>query len=288
MTVDSTNIRKRVEALKSVPTMPGTFDKITKLIDQSETAASDIAKVISSDQALSAKVLRLVNSAFYGFPGRISNVTHALIILGFDVVKGLVLSTSVFDMMLAKGLTGLWEHSLGCAVTAGVIARKIKHPDPEEVSVAGLLHDLGKVIIRIEVPEESLLIEEMVEKKQISLYEAEEEILGFNHSLVGSWLSKKWNLPSALADPIAHHHKPSKSRSAPTQTAIVHVANILVRARGFGFGGDKLVPQIEAAAWKTLDISDSLLEAIIDEMDEKLEDAEGLLGNNGGNNGVEV
>lgn len=281
MTVDKKKIRKRVEALKSVPTMPGTFEKISRLIDSSKTAATDIADVISSDQALSAKVLRLVNSAFYGFPGRISNVTHALIILGFDVVKGLVLSTSVFDMMLAKGLFGLWEHSLGCAITAGAIARKIEHPDPEEASVAALLHDLGKVIIRIEVPEKASLIEEAIEKKEISVYEAEEDILEFNHAMVGKWLSQKWNLPPALADPIAYHHAPGLARSAPTQTAIVHLADILVRARGFGSGGDSLVPQIDAKAWGALHISDPLLEEIINEMDDKLEDTEDMFDNNG-------
>ena len=281
MTVDKENIRKRVEALKSVPTMPGIFDKITRLIDRPETNATDIANVISSDQALSAKVLRLVNSTFYGFPGRISNVTHALIILGFDVVKGLVLSTSVFDMMLAKGLSGLWEHSLGCAITAGVIARKIKHRDPEEVSVAALLHDLGKVIIKIEVQEESSLIEEAVEKKEISVYEAEEDILGFNHATVGKWLSKKWNLPRTLADPIAYHHSPGLAKLAPQQTAIVHLADVLVRARDFGFGGDNLVPQIDLKAWETLHISDAILEQIINEMDDKLEGAEDLLSDSG-------
>ena len=281
MTVDKESIRRRVEALKSVPTMPGIFEKISRLIESSETAAADVANIISSDQALSAKVLRLVNSAFYGFPGRISNVTHALIILGFDVVKGLVLSTSVFDMMLARGLSGLWEHSLGCAITAGVIARRIEHPDPEEVSVAALLHDLGKVIIKIEIPEESSLIEEAVEKKQISVYEAEENILGFNHSTVGKWLSKKWNLPRALADPIAHHHAPGLARLAPQQTAIVHLANVLIRARGFGSGGDDLVPQIDQKAWEALRISDTILEEIINEMDDKLDGAEDLLSDNG-------
>jgi len=276
MTVDKKHIRKQVEALRSVPTMPGVFDKISRLIDTPETAAADIANAISTDQALSAKVLRLVNSTFYGFPGRISNITHALVILGFDVVKGLILSTSVFDLMLARGLSGLWGHSLGCAITAGVIARQIKHPDAEEISVAALLHDLGKVIIRIEAQKESLLIGEVVEKEQISVYEAEEDILGFTHATVGKWLSKKWNLPPTLADPIAYHHAPGLARSAPQQTAIVHLANVLVRARGFGFGGDNLVPQIDMKAWEVLRISDTILEEIINEMDDKLEGAEDL------------
>jgi putative nucleotidyltransferase with HDIG domain len=281
VSVDIERIRKRVEAFKNVPTLPGVFEKITLLIDSSSTTAEDVAKIISSDQALSAKVLRVVNSVFYGFPGRISNLTHALIILGFDVVKGLVLSTSVFDMMLARGFHGLWEHSLGCAVTAGVIARKTNDPHPEEVSIAALLHDIGKVILKIEISEELSLIDQTVLEKQISTYEAEEEILGFNHATVGKWLCKEWHLPNQLADPIIYHHRPRLSRFAQKATAIVHVANVLVRGIGFGFPGDNLVPKIDPVAWKALDISDSLLEEIIREMDEKLEDAEAFLSVNG-------
>lgn len=270
-----------MEAFKNVPTLPGIFEKITLLIDSPSTTAEDVAKIISSDQALSAKVLRVVNSVFYGFPGRISNLTHALIILGFDVVKGLVLSTSVFDMMLARGFHGLWEHSLGCAVTAGVIARKTNDPHPEEVSIAALLHDIGKVILKIEISEKSSLIDQTALEKQISTYEAEEEILGFNHATVGKWLCKEWHLPNQLADPIIYHHRPRLSRFAQKATAIVHVANVLVRGIGFGFPGDNLVPKIDPVAWKALDISDSLLEEIIREMDEKLEDAEAFLSVNG-------
>ncbi|NVM56976.1 MAG: HDOD domain-containing protein [Desulfobacterales bacterium] len=281
MRVDKEDIRKRVEALKSVPTLPGVFEKISRLMERSGTAPQDIANIISSDQALSAKVLRVVNSALYGFPGRISNVTHALIILGFDVVKGLVLGTSVFDMMLARGFFGLWEHSLGCAVTAGIIARRINDPNPEEVSIAGLLHDIGKVIVKTELPEESSRIDEAVAEKHISTYEAEEEILGFHHATVGKWLCQKWNLPNNLADPICCHHKPDLSRYAPKATAIVHVANTLVRGIGFGFAGDNFVPRIYPKAWEMLSISDALLEEIISEMDDKLEDAEDFLYSNG-------
>ena len=281
MIVDRESIRRRVEALKNVPTLPGVFEKISRLIESSSTTAEDVANIISSDQALSAKILRVVNSVFYGFPGRISNLTHALIILGFDVVKGLVLSTSVFDMMLAKGFHGLWEHSLGCAVTAGVIARKTNDPHPEEVSIAALLHDIGKVILKIELSKESSRIDQAVLEKQISTYEAEEEILGFNHTTVGNWLCQEWHLPNKLSDPITYHHRPRLSRLAQGRTAIVHVANVLVRGIGFGFPGDNLVPKIEPVAWKVLDISDSLLEEIIREMDDKLEDAEAFLSGNG-------
>jgi putative nucleotidyltransferase with HDIG domain len=281
VSIDKQGVRKRVEALRSVPTLPGVFEKISRMMDSSETATEAVANIISSDQALSAKVLRVVNSALYGFPGRISNVTHALIILGFDVVKGLVLSTSVFDMMLAKGFHGLWKHSLGCAVVAGIISRKTNDPNPEEVSIGGLLHDLGKVIIAIELPEESTQIDQVVEEEQIPTYQAEDKVLGFSHAHVGHWLSQKWNLPNNLADPIRYHHNPNLSKSAQKPTAIVHVADILVRGIGFGGVGDNRVSQIDHKAWETLDISDSLLEEIVSEMDDKLDDAEDFFSSDG-------
>jgi len=149
------------------------------------------------------------------------------------------------------------------------------------VSIAALLHDIGKVIIKIELPEESSRIDKVVAEKQISTYEAEEEILGFNHTTVGNWLCQEWHLPDKLTDPIAYHHKPNLSSFAPLPTAIVHVANILVRGIGFGFAGDDLVPQIDLVAWQILNISDSVLEEIIKEMDDKLQDAEDFLSGDG-------
>lgn len=281
VTVDREAIRKRLKSLKNLPTMPGVFQEINKSIQNPETTAEDIAKIISSDQALSAKILRIVNSVLYGFPRRISNIRHALIILGFDVVKGLLLSSSVFDIMLARGFLGLWQHSIGCAISAGVIAKKLNMPDPEEVFVAALLHDLGKVIIKLELPEESLLIEQKVIDNQISIYEAEKDILGFTHTTVGKWLCQEWYLPNKLAYPITYHHQPNLSEFAIQSTAVVHVADSLVRGIGFGFAGDNFVPKIDNRAWDILGISDPLLEEIIREIDEKLDSAENMYPENG-------
>jgi putative nucleotidyltransferase with HDIG domain len=281
VTVDREGIRKRLKSLKNLPTMPGVFQEINKSIQNPETTAEDIAKIISSDQALSAKILRIVNSVLYGFPRRISNIRHALIILGFDVVKGLLLSSSVFDIMLARGFLGLWQHSIGCAISAGVIAKKLNMPDPEEVFVAALLHDLGKVIIKLELPEESSLIEQKVMDNHISIYEAEKDILGFTHATVGKWLCQEWYLPNKLAYPITYHHQPNLSEFAIQSTAVVHVADSLVRGIGFGFAGDNFVPKIDNRSWDILGISDPLLEEIIREIDEKLDNAENMYPENG-------
>jgi len=281
MSVDKESLRKRIQGLKSVPTLPDVFERISRLVEDPETGVDDIANVISSDQALSAKILRVVNSALHGFPGRISSITHALIILGFDVVQGLILSSSVFDIMMGKGLHGMWAHSLGAAVTAGVIARKSEFPNPEEVSIAALLHDIGKVIIKTELPEEALRVEETVKTKGITTYEAEEEILGLTHTTVGRWLCEEWNLPVKLTDPIAYHHRPMMSQTVKIPTAIVHVSDVLVRATGFGAPEDDIVPMIHPKAWEILNLSDDLLEEMIREIRTQLDDAEDFLSSDG-------
>ena len=277
MAIDKDALKARVKGLKSVPTLPGVFEKVSVLVEDPDTGAEDIAAVISSDQALSAKILRVVNSALHGFPGRISSVTHALIILGFDVVQGLVLTTSVFDMMISKGMHGLWAHSLGCAVTAGVVARKTEYSHPEEISIAALLHDIGKVVMKTELPREVEQINALVKSEDISTREAEEKVLGLTHTTIGRWICEEWHLPYKLTEPIRYHHNPTLATVAEVPTAIVHVSNSLVKAYGFGAGGDDLVPPINHKAWAKLEITDALLEEIVQEMTEQLLEADDFL-----------
>ncbi|MBI4378943.1 MAG: HDOD domain-containing protein [Nitrospinae bacterium] len=274
MSIEKDKVRRKIEELKNLPTLPGVIQKISIMVESRDKSAEDVGKVIGRDQVLSAKVLRLINSAFYGFPGRISSITHGLVLLGFNVVKGLVLSTSVFDIMMSRGMVDLWRHSLGCATIAGVIAKKLNHPEPEEVSVAGLLHDFGKVVLKLELPKESEDIEKRIQERNISMFEAENEVLEFTHATVGNWLCEKWNLPKNLSDPIAYHHQPHLSRSAPRQTAMVHLSDILVKAIGFGFSGDSLVPMVDKRAWESLRITPEMLEEIIVDMEDGLENAD--------------
>lgn len=265
----TTSVREKMENLKELPTLPNVVQKISSMVESQKSSAEDIGRVISSDQVLTAKILKLINSAFYGFPGRISSVTHGLVLLGFNVVKGLVLSASVFDMM-EGGMIGLWQHSLGTAITSGIIARKLKIKDPEEVSVAGLLHDIGKVVIKVMFPDEYRRISELVVEQEISVLEAENNLLDTNHPKIAKWLTEKWNLPNNLKDPIAYHHSPPLAKSAPLSTAIVHLADILVKGKDFGYSGDRWVNPLNQEAWKLLNLTRGDLEEIILDMDTDL------------------
>ena len=146
-------LKRDLDEMDTIPTISTLLNKFTEMVNNPRCSIQQIGEEISKDQGISMKVLKLVNSAFYGFPGRISTVTHALILLGYDVVKSLILSASVLDMMSDK-MSNLWRHSMATSITSGILAKMIEHPSPEEVSMAGLLHDMGKLIMKLKIPEE--------------------------------------------------------------------------------------------------------------------------------------
>lgn len=145
-----TERKGRILAVRDLPTLPKVLEEVSKLVERPDSTTEQVAKLISMDQVLSAKVLKMVNSPVYGFPGRISSIGHALVLLGFNVLRSIIVSTSVFEVM-TENMVGLWEHSLGCAMACGSVARMLKLKDAEEYAVAGLLHDLGKVVATVQI-----------------------------------------------------------------------------------------------------------------------------------------
>jgi putative nucleotidyltransferase with HDIG domain len=268
--LDTKLIRFKVENIDTLPTIPGALKKLLKVLENQKVSLNEIGNFISSDPVLTTKVLKMVNSPIYGFPGRISSVSQAVILLGLNVVKGLLLGVSVFELM-QKSMAGLWEHSMGCAIAARLIAKKKGLKEPEEVSVAGLLHDIGKVVLILQFHEHYEYATKEAEDKGIIISEAEKNIFSITHADVGTWMTQKWRFPGNLIDVIRYHHKPHLSRIAPVETSIVHLSDILVRARGFGFAGDNMIPVINPIVWENLSMTESDLKDIFKEMDDSME-----------------
>ncbi|MFQ6757220.1 HDOD domain-containing protein [Desulfovibrionaceae bacterium CB1MN] len=267
--------KKVLREIKNLPTLPGIVAKLGKMAEDPDTTTEQMGRVISKDHILASKLLKLVNSAFYGFPQRISSLNSAIILLGFNVIKSLIISASIFEVMEAQDVE-LWEHSLGCAVVCNVLARHLGVKDPEEISTAGLIHDIGKVAIKMELPREYEKITELSQEKKISRLEAEREILGLDHSEVGSWLAKSWNLPNKLVEPIACHHDPHLAKEEQQASAIVHFANIMIRGLGYGHAGDIWVPPLNNKAWKLLALAPADIDPLLREVEEKLWDVKGF------------
>lgn len=269
-------LRSHIERIDTLPTIPSVLRKLLAVVENPRISLNEIGSFISNDPVLTSRVLKVVNSPVYGFPGRISSVSQALILLGLNVVKGMLLGVSVFEAM-QKTMVGLWEHSLGCAVTARIIANKKELKEPEEVSVAALLHDIGKVVLGLKFPDEYKKIMSDAETKDIFIFDAEKNYFGINHADAGAWIAQKWNFPRSLVEVIEYHHKPHLSKNVAMHTAIVHISDILIRAKGFGFAGDNFVPAINNAAWQMLNLSEADVKDILAEMEDSLSQAEDFL-----------
>ena len=271
--MDPRALRSRVENISTIPTIPSVLKQLSTIIENPKISLNEISYFVSQDPALTTKILQMVNSALYGFPGRISSVNHAVMLLGLNVVKGLLLSVSVFEIM-HKAMIGLREHSIGVAIASKVLGRKKGLKEPEEVFVAGLLHDVGKVILTLAWPEEYEKTVKDAEAAGIAIFDAERSHFSETHAAVAGWLAEKWHFPRKLCECIANHHRPQVSTLAPLETAIVHTADVIVKARGIGYSGDRLVPEVNPGAWDTLGLSEADLREILKELEDSVEQTE--------------
>ena len=265
----STDFKGRMLAVGHLPALPSTLREVARIMESPHCSTEQIASVISCDQALTAKVLRMVNSPIYGFPGRISNLQHALMLLGFNVIQGVIISTAVFDAMNAS-MMGLWEHSLGCSLCCAEIARVTERKNPEEFAVAGLLHDIGKSVFILQMPDAKVEIDALVEQQDISFFEAEAKVLGVSHDRINKWLGEHWNLPLVIREGMVHHHHPLSAQFYPEVSAAVQVGDFLARLHGCGFAGDDGVNAVDPRALKILGITQQRLEVLLDTVNEHM------------------
>lgn len=269
MSVSLEEVTRRVNDL---PALPHIVAQVLKLTSDPDSTIQQLNEVICQDQTLTAKVLRLANSAYYGYPRRIGTIVEALVILGFNTIRNLVLAASVHRMLNQEiigyrmGPGELWRHSIGCAMAARTLARRVHFSPPDQAFIAGLLHDIGKVILSVYVSETYEEIFYKVKEEQIPFSKAEAEILGFTHADVGARVADKWNLPVPLVDAIAYHHHPELSKENSKLAALVHLADVLCMTMGVGLGGDGLYYSVAPEAFTILDLQSEDLESIMAEL----------------------
>jgi putative nucleotidyltransferase with HDIG domain len=263
-----------VSQIGSLPTLPSILQKVTELVNNPKTSAIQLSRLILDDQALTARLLRLVNSPFYGFPRRISTVTEAVTILGFHAVRNLLVTATVVELLRGPeskefSPAKLWEHAVGTAVAAGLLARYTRHEDREEIFVAGLLHDVGKLVIYQFFPKEFVKALLLSRSEDVHLRVAEQRLLGFTHDQAGSLLAERWKLPVRLCEAVAFHHRPDLAQTAKREAAIIHLADLLCRALALGLGGDDAVPPLSEAAWQRLGLAEDVLDPLMAELEEQ-------------------
>ncbi len=246
-------VKRKLRKLEGLPTLPPIVQRLNRMIEDEKTSIHQIADLIEKDQIITAKILRLANSAFYGFPKKVSTVQNALMLLGINIVKVLIITSSIFDIIYKEDVN-LWEHSIGVAACSKILAEKLELKEPQEVATAGLLHDLGKIVEKISFKEDYKKILELVQNNKDPL-KAEKEILGIDHAEIGSFLMRIWNIPDRLIEAVDAHHELEKAKKFKKEAAIVHLSNVLVHARGYGSSLYKKVPILQEKALKILKLN---------------------------------
>ena len=220
-----------IRTVENLRPMPTSITRALRAIEDSSATSTEISEIIGLDQALSASILQSANSVAMGFSTDCSKLSEAVMRLGFKRLKGLILGIAAvgpFNQSLKGyrfGAGELWNHSIATAVSAEWIARELRYPDPEEAYTAGLLHDMGKLFLDQFVFSDYTRIVDLMLKYKLTLYMAEEQLLGIDHAKVGGLIAEKWNFPVVLVDAIRYHHTPSFARSNQRLPAIVNVAN---------------------------------------------------------------
>lgn len=225
------SIRDKVQSIIQLPALPTIAMEVVELVDNPKTSASRLGKVISTDQALTAKVLKIANSPFYGFPRKISTIDFAIIVLGYDALKEIVISISLVSSLQRKSdahfdAKAFWDHSILSGVLARRLARDLGYRVSGEVFVGGLLHDMGISVLHRYFKNEYRRITEIIKETDLTALEAEESVLGVTHADVGGWLAERWNLPNHLVEAITMHHTPGLAKQNKDLVALIHCADI--------------------------------------------------------------
>lgn len=276
------NISELVQGVGDLVTLPDVFIRINQLVENPNSTTADIAQAVSQDPAFTVRLLRVANSSFYGFSSTIDTVSKAVSVIGTSQIRNLALSTAVassFSGLSNKlvSMDNFWRHSLYCGLAARKLAKMAGRCDAEAVFTAGLLHDIGELVIFNRLPEQAkeavLLVLDSAD--ELALYQAEQQTMGFDHAQVGGELARQWKLPPMLEECIAYHHDIRAAQRYPRETALVHIANILALMAEVQTLEVTDVAPIDPDAWEITGLlEEEVIDAIVGETQAEITEAE--------------
>ena len=249
MQVDSGGVSKDAEALlnqvEDLPPLPAVASRVMGMADDDKTSAMELAQVLSTDQALTAKLIRLSNSAYYGFARRVSTVREAVVMLGFMQVRQVAVGASLINTFKKGGpndafnLDLFWGHSVAVAVAAENLAKKTRAARPEDAFTAGILHDIGRLVLRQTMPVEFMQAVELARATGMPLHEAELELTGYAHDELGRALGERWKFPAHMVEAVRCHHDERMTPENDGLAGVIAQSNRLVLHYGLYCGYDR-------------------------------------------------
>lgn len=273
----SLTVAQLIAKVRTVYSLPQTFHRLQEVVQNPDSSMSDIGEVLMADQALSARILQLANSSFYGFPSRIETISHAVTMIGAEQMVALVQGTcvaSIFNRVPRElvNMEKFWTHSIACGVAARLIAARRREPNTERFFLLGLLHDIGRLVIFQHMPEQAATIIEQAGRERQLLHKAETAVLGFDHATVGYDLLRTWKLPPRLCEPIKMHHCYGTTSLYPIETAILHTSDIIVNAMRCGTSGERFVPPLHGPNWDLAGLGAEMLGPLQKEIQRQIEE----------------
>ncbi|MDT8387262.1 MAG: HDOD domain-containing protein [Thiogranum sp.] len=266
------DVKSLVRDSVELASLPAVVYRALELLDDVQASASGIGRVIGEDPALTARLLKIVNSAFYGFPSRIDTISRAITIIGTQELTDLILGTSTIDAFSKFpnrliNMQRFWEHSLYTGVVSRILARRMHRPGAERYFVMGLLHDIGTLVLYRKQPDLACRALQLATESTLPLELAEVEVFGFHHGTVGAELMQAWKVPATFAEVSLHHHQPSAAERYPLETITVHLADIIT-CMSHGTASDTGESAVlEPGAWELAGLSADILESVIGEAD---------------------
>ena len=267
-TLDPAILRRVTDGMVALPTLPLVASRLLEAVAQPDTGSEEVARIITLDPALTARTLRLANSEFYGFPRKVGTVELAVVVLGSNTIRDLVLSASVLATLDERDgtLEGLWNHSMAVAVATRLLADRCRYRHAGEAYAAGLLHDIGKVVLRQTDSRRFQAVLALAREQGEPMEAAELGLFGASHAQVGAWLAERWGLPADLVEAIATHHQPEAARRNRALAALVHLADSLAERAGRAWPQGVVARPVSPAAWETVEPDEHRRESLFAEL----------------------
>jgi HD-like signal output (HDOD) protein len=268
------------ELISRIPSSLGAYgpvvEEIERAVESPESNLLTVGEAIEKDPDLTARLLKLGNSSFYGFSSRLSTVTEAVSLIGLQQVQDLLLASSIVERFAGVedkfvSMESFWRHSLACGIGARLLAVEKRLPKADKFFVAGLLHDVGRLVLFSRAPQSARQIFDVYQREHLLLREAEVKVLGYDHQQIGDALLRHWKYPGNLVQAVGYHHQPMVSSVAREEASVVHISDHLVNAMQIGSSGERHVPPLNMKAWETLRLPVEVLSSIVAGIDDQIE-----------------
>lgn len=270
----------RTATLYSLPLI---YEQLSQVINHPRCSIDDIAKIINEDQGLTARLLKLANSPMFGYFSKIDTIHKAVTVIGTEQLRDLALATSVMEIFQdipreLFDMVSFWRHSVACGIVARSLATYRREINVERFFAAGILHDVGKLVMCTTIPDVVRGMLLACEKEQSLYFKRESETLGFTHAALGGELFAKWKIPASIVEPVACHHTPNRADRFPMGAAIIHLADIVCHSLELGHSGERLVPSLDESAWKRVEIPAGALPGILKQAEPQWKETFAILG----------